>query len=169
MHNAVRYVDLKACISRLPENGYGANVSTWPSRLYTPPDRLQSIQYESYIARKELLKAENKFWSETIAGYVRAWHWKKFRLRNVMDMKAGFGGYPIYNSSCFVPLQRLFYCDIYALIVDFVRFAAALIDQGFDCWVLNVVPVSGSNTLPVLYDRGLLGVMHDWYYSKLSD
>jgi hypothetical protein len=55
------------------------------------------------------------------------------------------------------------------LIVDFVRFAAALIDQGFDCWVLNVVPVSGSNTLPVLYDRGLLGVMHDWYHSKLSD
>ncbi|XP_061975158.1 probable methyltransferase PMT11 [Populus nigra] len=129
----VWYVDLKACISRLPENGYGANVPTWPSRLHTPPDRLQSIQYESYIARKELLKAENKFWSETIAGYVRAWHWKKFKLRNVMDMKAGFGG-----------------------------FAAALIDQGFDCWVLNVVPVSGSNTLPVLYDRGLLGVMHDW-------
>ncbi|KAJ6983057.1 methyltransferase PMT11 isoform X2 [Populus alba x Populus x berolinensis] len=136
----VWYVDLKACISRLPENGYGANVPTWPSRLHTPPDRLQSIQYESYIARKELLKAESKFWSETIAGYVRAWHWKKFKLRNVMDMKAGFGG-----------------------------FAAALIDQGFDCWVLNVVPVSGSNTLPVLYDRGLLGVMHDWYHSKLCE
>jgi hypothetical protein len=99
LHNVVRYVDLKACISRLPENGYGANVPTWPSRLHTPPDRLHSIQYESYIARKELLKAENKFWSETIAGYVRAWHWKKFKLRNVMDMKAGFGGYPIYNSS----------------------------------------------------------------------
>jgi hypothetical protein len=58
---------------------------------------------------------------------------------------------------------------MYALIVDFVRFAAALIEQGFDCWVLNVVPVSGSNTLPVLYDRGLLGVMHDWYCSKLSE
>ncbi|CAK7325745.1 unnamed protein product [Dovyalis caffra] len=129
----VWYVDLKACISRLPDNGYGANVPMWPSRLQTPPDRLQSIQYESFIARKELLKAENKFWSETIAGYVRAWHWKKFKLRNVMDMKAGFGG-----------------------------FAAALIDQGFDCWALNVVPVSGSNTLPVLYDRGLMGVMHDW-------
>lgn len=28
---------------------------------------------------------------------------------------------------------------------------------------MNVVPVSGPNTLPVIYDRGLLGVMHDWY------
>jgi hypothetical protein len=28
---------------------------------------------------------------------------------------------------------------------------------------MNVVPVSGYNTLPVIYDRGLIGVMHDWY------
>ncbi|KAI7734213.1 hypothetical protein M8C21_018982 [Ambrosia artemisiifolia] len=41
-------------------------------------------------------------------------------------------------------------------------FAAALIANQLDCWVMNVVPVSGPNTLPVIYDRGLLGVMHDW-------
>lgn len=29
--------------------------------------------------------------------------------------------------------------------------------------MLNVIPVSGPNTLPVIYDRGLIGVMHDWY------
>lgn len=28
---------------------------------------------------------------------------------------------------------------------------------------MNVVPVSESNTLPVIYDRGLIGVRHDWY------
>ena len=49
----------------------------------------------------------------------------------------------------------------------FCRFAAALIDQNVDCWVMNVVPVSGPNTLPVIYDRGLIGVMHDWYFIKL--
>lgn len=43
------------------------------------------------------------------------------------------------------------------------RFAAALHDFGVDCWVMNVVPVSGANTLPVIYDRGLVGVVHDWY------
>ncbi|KAF2318876.1 hypothetical protein GH714_011381 [Hevea brasiliensis] len=129
----VWYVDLKACITRIPEDGYGANVAKWPDRLHTAPDRLQSIQMDAYMSRKELFKAESKYWSEIIASYVRAWHWKKFKLRNVLDMRASFGG-----------------------------FAAALIDQGFDCWVLNVVPVSGPNTLPVIYDRGLLGVMHDW-------
>uniref|UniRef100_A0A2N9FDR6 Methyltransferase n=1 Tax=Fagus sylvatica TaxID=28930 RepID=A0A2N9FDR6_FAGSY len=129
----VWYVDLKACITRLPENGYGANVTTWPARLQTPPDRLQSIQMDAYISRNELFKAESRYWNEIIESYVRALHWKKFRLRNVMDMRAGFGG-----------------------------FATALKQQNLDSWVMNVVPVSGFNTLPVIYDRGLIGVMHDW-------
>lgn len=46
---------------------------------------------------------------------------------------------------------------------SFGRFAAALIENKLDSWVMNVVPVSGPNTLPVIYDRGLIGVMHDWY------
>ncbi|KAL5567586.1 hypothetical protein UlMin_024161 [Ulmus minor] len=129
----VWYVDLKPCITQLPENGYGANVTKWPARLQTPPDRLQSIQIDAYISRKELFRAESKYWIENIGGYVRALHWKKMRLRNVMDMKAGFGG-----------------------------FGAALIEHNLNSWVMNVVPVSGPNTLPVIYDRGLLGVMHDW-------
>ncbi|XP_052108939.1 probable methyltransferase PMT10 isoform X3 [Arachis duranensis] len=45
---------------------------------------------------------------------------------------------------------------------DDVWFAAALHDLQIDCWVINVVPVNGFNTLPILYDRGLIGVMHDW-------
>ncbi|CAH9065239.1 unnamed protein product, partial [Cuscuta europaea] len=129
----VWYADMKACITHLPENGYGANVTNWPARLKDPPDRLQSIKFDAYISRKELFRAELKYWVEIIEGYVRAMHWKKFKLRNVLDMRAGFGG-----------------------------FAAALIDSNFDCWVLNVVPVSGPNTLPVIYDRGLIGVLHDW-------
>lgn len=129
----VWYADLKACITRIPENGFGQNLTTWPARLQTPPDRLQSIQMDAYMSRKELFKAESKYWNEIIEGYVRALHWKKIRLRNVMDMRAGFGG-----------------------------FAAALLRQNLDSWVMNVVPVSGPNTLPVIYDRGLIGVMHDW-------
>lgn len=46
---------------------------------------------------------------------------------------------------------------------EYCRFAAALHDLQIDCWVMNVVPVSGFNTLPVIYDRGLIGAMHDWY------
>nr|XP_023887154.1 probable methyltransferase PMT10 isoform X1 [Quercus suber] len=129
----VWYVNLRTCITRLPENGYGANVTTWPSRLHYPPDRLQSIEMDAYISRKEIFKAESKYWNEIITGYVGAFHWREFKLRNVLDMRAGYGG-----------------------------FAAALHDLEINCWVMNVVPVSGPNTLPVIYDRGLIGVRHDW-------
>lgn len=131
--DSVWYSDLKACITRLPEDGSGSNVSLWPARLHNPPARLQSIQMDAFISRNELFKAESKYWGDIIQSYVHGLRWKEFQLRNVLDMRAGFGG-----------------------------FAAALIDHKLDCWVLNVVPVSGPNTLPVIYDRGLLGVLHDW-------
>lgn len=162
-----RYVDLKACITRLPEDGYGANLPTWPGRLQHYPDRLQSIQMDAYISRKELFKAEYKYWKEIIDGYYRALRWKNFRLRNVLDMRAGFGGYHSYLACSF---STFIYClvthhlkwPIFEVNFMVFRFAAALTERKVDCWVLNVVPVSGPNTLPVLYDRGLVGVMHDW-------
>ncbi|XP_073294792.1 probable methyltransferase PMT12 [Primulina huaijiensis] len=127
------YVKSKACITRLPENGYGTNVTSWPARLHFPQDRLHSIKMDADTSRKELYKANSKYWNEIVRGYVVAFHIDKMNLRNVMDMKAGYGG-----------------------------FAAALLDFNVNCWVMNVVPVSGSNTLPVIHDRGLIGVMHDW-------
>ncbi|XP_047973022.1 probable methyltransferase PMT20 [Salvia hispanica] len=39
-------------------------------------------------------------------------------------------------------------------------FAAALIDDPI--WVMNVVSSYSTNTLPVVYDRGLIGTYHDW-------
>ncbi|KAK7345760.1 hypothetical protein VNO77_16371 [Canavalia gladiata] len=39
-------------------------------------------------------------------------------------------------------------------------FAAALKDR--DVWVMNVVPENGPNTLKIIYDRGLLGTIHNW-------
>ncbi|KAH7567957.1 hypothetical protein ACOSP7_009747 [Xanthoceras sorbifolium] len=126
-------VGLRACIMRLPENGYGANLTAWPARIHYPPDRLRTIKMDADISRNEIFRAESKYWNDIIDSYIRAFRWKEFKLRNVMDMRAGFGG-----------------------------FAAALHDLEIDCWVMNVVPISGFNTLPVIYDRGFIGVMHDW-------
>ncbi|CAA6668024.1 unnamed protein product [Spirodela intermedia] len=39
-------------------------------------------------------------------------------------------------------------------------FAASLSDK--DVWVMNVVPVSESSKLKIIYDRGLIGSLHDW-------
>lgn len=39
-------------------------------------------------------------------------------------------------------------------------FASALRDK--NVWVMNVVPEEGPNTLKIIYDRGLIGTVHDW-------
>ncbi|KAL2525829.1 putative methyltransferase PMT11 [Abeliophyllum distichum] len=121
--NYVMYVDLKACVTRLPEEGYGSNVTAWPARLQNPPDRLQNIKMDAYISRKELFKLESKYWNEIIDGHVRVF---SFELRNVSDMRAGFGG-----------------------------FAAALVENHLDSWVLNVVPIVRCNisTIMIEMDR----------------
>ncbi|XP_076903572.1 putative pectin methyltransferase QUA2 [Bidens hawaiensis] len=54
-------------------------------------------------------------------------------VRNVLDMNAHFGG-----------------------------FNSALLEAGKSVWVMNAVPTSGPNNLPLIFDRGLLGVLHDW-------
>lgn len=43
---------------------------------------------------------------------------------------------------------------------EFGGFAAALIDD--PVWVMNVVSSYAPNSLPVVYDRGLIGTFHDW-------
>jgi hypothetical protein len=40
------------------------------------------------------------------------------------------------------------------------RFAAALRDM--KVWVMNIVPVDAPDTLPIIYERGLFGMYHDW-------
>ena len=42
----------------------------------------------------------------------------------------------------------------------FGRFAAALRDM--KVWVMNVVTVDSPDTLPIIYERGLFGMYHDW-------
>ncbi|XP_014504757.1 probable pectin methyltransferase QUA2 [Vigna radiata var. radiata] len=54
-------------------------------------------------------------------------------LRNVLDMNAHFGG-----------------------------FNSALLQARKSVWVMNVVPINGPNYLPLIQDRGFVGVLHDW-------
>lgn len=83
---------MKACLTRLPENGCGSNISQWPARLHDPPDRLQSIEMDAYISRRELYQAEYRYWYQELDAFVRVFRWSELKLRNVMDMRAGFGG-----------------------------------------------------------------------------
>lgn len=54
-------------------------------------------------------------------------------------------------------------CKSHILIIIFhydFRFAAALKD--LKVWVMNVVPINSPDTLPIIYERGLFGIYHDW-------
>ena len=53
----------------------------------------------------------------------------------------------------------------HACFCDF-RFAAALKD--LKLWVMNVVPIDSPDTLPIIYERGLIGIYHDWCESFSS-
>jgi hypothetical protein len=43
------------------------------------------------------------------------------------------------------------------------RFAAAL--KGLKVWVMIVVQIDSPDTLPIIYERGLFGMYHDWCQS----
>ncbi|KAJ8428810.1 LOW QUALITY PROTEIN: hypothetical protein Cgig2_028015 [Carnegiea gigantea] len=163
-------------------------VWAWPERLRTPPERLQTIQIDAYVSRKELFSAGSKYWNEIVGGFLRAWHWKKMRVRNVMDLPENGTG--TIQIDAYVSRKELFSAgskywneivggflrawhwkkmrvrNVMDMRASYGGFAAALIDNGIiDCWVLNVVPVSGPNTLLVIYDRGLIGVMQYYEYN----
>lgn len=76
---------------------------------------------------------DNKQWKKHVNAYRKI---NKIldsgRYRNIMDMNAGLGG-----------------------------FAAAL--QSPKLWVMNVVPtIAKKNTLGAIFERGLIGIYHDW-------
>ena len=78
--------------------------------------------------------ANTQLWRKHMKGYkIMNKYTGESRYRNVMDMNASLGG-----------------------------FAAALTSD--KVWVMNVVPtIEKKNTLGVIYERGLIGIYHDWY------
>ncbi|KAL3631164.1 hypothetical protein CASFOL_024148 [Castilleja foliolosa] len=81
----------------------------------------------------EAYKEDNKQWKKHVSAYKKINQiLDSGRYRNIMDMNAGLGG-----------------------------FAAAL--QSPKLWVMNVMPtIAKKNTLGVIYERGLIGIYHDW-------
>ncbi|XP_059669722.1 probable methyltransferase PMT23 isoform X2 [Cornus florida] len=128
--NSSWYVHLDDCISPLPTDNMGDKGSwpaPWPKRLRSKPPRLSTEQNA-----EEVFHEDTKHWSALVSEvYLEGLAINWSRVRNVMDMNAGYGG-----------------------------FASALID--LPLWVMNVIPVDLPDTLPVIFDRGLIGIYHDW-------
>ncbi|KAJ4747328.1 S-adenosyl-L-methionine-dependent methyltransferases superfamily protein [Rhynchospora pubera] len=121
------YTPINTCLHRVPaaiEERGSDWPAEWPNRLFTYPDWLGDLQGR--------LHADQDHWKAVVEkSYLNGLGIDWSTIRNVMDMKAVYGG-----------------------------FAAALASQ--KVWVMNVVTVHTPNTLPIIFERGLFGVYHDW-------
>ncbi|XP_057975689.1 probable methyltransferase PMT28 [Malania oleifera] len=124
--DAAWYVPMKACLNPIPvaiEQRGTEWPEEWPKRLETFPE---------WLSNKEKVIADTNHWKAILSrSYLTGLGIDWSNIRNVMDMKASYGG-----------------------------FAAALSQH--KVWVMNVVPIHAPDTLPVIYERGLFGIYHDW-------
>ncbi|CAO2141114.1 unnamed protein product [Urochloa humidicola] len=134
--NAAWNIKLRACMHRVPEDPAVRGSrwpETWPERLGKAPYWLDGGQTGVYgKPAPEDFAADLEHWRKVVRSFYLAGmgiDWKT--IRNVMDMRAVYGG-----------------------------LAAAL--REMKVWVMNVVTINSPDTLPVIYERGLFGIYHDW-------
>ncbi|WCJ43471.1 S-adenosyl-L-methionine-dependent methyltransferases superfamily protein [Euphorbia peplus] len=134
--NAAWNVPLEACMHKVSEDASQRGSQwpeEWPKRLEKSPYWLLDSQVGIYgKAAPEDFDADYKHWKHVVSqSYLEGMGIDWSTVRNVIDMRAAYGG-----------------------------FAAALKD--LKVWVMNVVPVDSPDTLPIIYERGLFGIYHDW-------
>lgn len=137
--NAAWYIPMKSCLHKVPtSDGERGTVwpEDWPLRLEKPPFWLYNMQAGLYGKQAAIdFTSDTDHWRRVVTkSYLTGFGINWSTVRNVMDMKAVYGG-----------------------------FAAALAGQ--HVWVMNVVPIDSPDTLPIIYDRGLFGIYHDWCQS----
>lgn len=134
--NAAWKVLLQDCMHKVPTNASYQGFQwpePWPKRIETPPYWLKSTQLGVYGKA-----APDDF----LVDYE---HWKRVISKSYLT---GIG--ISWSSVRNVMDMRSVYGG----------FAAALKDM--KVWVMNVVPIDSPDTLPVIYERGLFGIYHDW-------
>ncbi|CAL5414617.1 unnamed protein product [Camellia sinensis] len=105
----------------------------WPLRVEKAPYWLKNSEVGVYgkAAPEDFVKDFDHWKTVVSMSYLKGMGISWSAVRNVMDMRAVYGG-----------------------------FAAALKD--LNVWVMNVVPINSPDTLPIIYERGLFGMYHDW-------
>ncbi|KAK4383330.1 putative methyltransferase PMT26 [Sesamum angolense] len=134
--NAAWNVPLQACMHKVPiaSSERGSQwPEQWPARVDKVPYWLLSSEVGVYgKPAPEDFAADYAHWKRVVKkSYLNGLGINWSTVRNVMDMRAVYGG-----------------------------FAAAL--RELNLWVMNVVPIDAPDTLPIIYERGLFGIYHDW-------
>lgn len=131
---------MEVCVTPYPETTDPEEVAGGAWKPF--PERLNAVPYRVSSGSVPGVSADSfqedtKTWRKHVNFYKTE---NKIigsgRYRNIMDMNAGLGS-----------------------------FAAAL--ESPKLWVMNVMPtIAKRDTLGVIYERGLIGIYHDWYVFK---
>ncbi|XP_024363734.1 probable methyltransferase PMT12 isoform X3 [Physcomitrium patens] len=134
--NSTWEVVMKPCLETTRSALLTANVH-WKSRLINPPKRLEFVPTAGlHRAKKEVFLSDFNYWAYLTDIYVRIFGVSRvLEIRNVLDANAGYGSFAAAMALKMPPVPWV---------------------------VLNVMPVDQPDRLPVIFDRGLLGVYHDW-------
>ncbi|CAK8567936.1 unnamed protein product [Lathyrus sativus] len=134
--NAAWYIKLQACIHKVPVSSSERGSQwpeKWPARLTKVPYWLSSSQVGVYgKPAPEDFAADDK-------------HWKNVVSKSYLN---GMG------------IQWSNVRNVMDMNSIYGGFAAALKD--LKIWVMNVVSIESADTLPIIYERGLFGIYHDW-------
>ncbi|KAL8503135.1 hypothetical protein ACS0TY_022033 [Phlomoides rotata] len=133
--DSVWYKKMETCITQLPEVESSSEVAGGELKKF--PARLFDVpprisRGEVSGVTSESYEEDNKLWKKHVAAYKRS-----IQL-----------------------LGTTRYRNIMDMNAGLGGFAAAL--QSSKLWVMNVVPTIAPNTLGVVYERGLIGIYHDW-------
>ncbi|KAI3955606.1 hypothetical protein MKW92_028608 [Papaver armeniacum] len=134
--NAAWNITMQSCMHKLPVEASERGSQwpeKWPLRLEKPPYWLKSTELGVYgKAAPEDFTADHE-------------HWKRVVTNSYLH-GMGISWSDVRN----VMDMRSVYGG----------FAAALKD--LNVWVMNVVTIDSPDTLPIIYERGLFGIYHDW-------
>ncbi|XP_047154972.1 probable methyltransferase PMT5 [Vigna umbellata] len=105
--------------------------------------KINGVQSEDYFEDLEFWRSTLKNYWSLLTPLIFSDHPKRpgdedplppfNMIRNVMDMSTKYGG-----------------------------LNTALLEEKKSVWVMNVVPATVSNSLPLILDKGFVGVVHDW-------
>ncbi|CAI8598894.1 unnamed protein product [Vicia faba] len=134
--NAAWYIKLQACIHKVPVSSSERGSQwpeKWPARLTNVPYWLSSSQVGVYgKPAPEDFAADDKHWTNVVS-------------------ESYLNGMGIQWSNV---------RNVMDMNSIYGGFAAALKD--LKIWVMNVVSIESADTLPIIYERGLFGIYHDW-------
>ncbi|OIW18161.1 hypothetical protein TanjilG_31281 [Lupinus angustifolius] len=133
--NAAWSIRLQACMHQVPERTIQRGSQwpeQWPARLTKTPYWLNSTEVGVYGKPTP---------EDFTADYE---HWKHV----VSKYQDGMG------------IQWSNVRNVMDMRSVYGGFAAALKDMKI--WVMNVVPLDSPDTLPIIYERGLFGIYHNW-------